>query len=263
MEHAYSLCEAMEFFLRERPVIAPSVSRIYLGSYFCDRYYCGISDGVWSGCFDYIRQHGAVAVLVIPTPSQQRLAEVKHRTDALLEQYDDLICELVVNDHGMLNWVTAGFPTKPIWLGRTMDKELRDPRYPLPGSHQKLLGQLEHGLCGRKNLIGVETDVPRIDGEATCPSGKMLGIHTPFAYMSMGRICELASIGLPPSEKFQLYRKCRRQCMDHWLWYTQNELSFLKYGRAVYTPVSQESAVPVDANVRIIESILAAQVGES
>lgn len=262
MEYAYSLCEAMEFFLRELPEIPPQVTRIYLGSYFCDRYYCGISDGVWRECFDWVRQHGLGAVLVIPTPSQHRLAEVKRRTDALLEKYDDCIREIVVNDHGMLNWVCAAFPDKALWLGRTMDKEPRDPRYPLPGSHQKLLGQLEQGLFGQEKLIGVETDVPCVDGEAVCPSGKLLGIHTPYAYLSMGRICELASIGIPPSEKFQLYRGCRRQCMNHWLWYTQNESSFLKYGRAVYTPVSQESAIPAGANVRMIESVLTAQVGE-
>lgn len=261
LQYAYSLCDAMEFCVKERPEIPTHAEAIYLGSYFCDRYYCGISESVWNDCFDAIGRHRVAAVLVIPTPSQQRLAAVKEKTEALMERYGGQIREVVVNDNGMLAWFSERYPDKALWLGRTMDKELRDPRYSLPGTHSKLREQVDAGLCVQGNIVGVETDVTHTDEKQGDISGCRLGIHTPFAYLTMGRICEFASIGLPPSEKFQIYRPCRRQCMSNWTWYEQNTLSFLKHGRAVYTPVSGGLPQNRNANVRIIESVLPAKVG--
>lgn len=262
IQYAYSLCDAMEFFLKERPVIGSRTEKIYLGSYFCDRYYCSTPASVWRDCFDIIRKHSADAVLVVPTPSQQRLAEVKKRTEELMEQYSEQIHEIVVNDGAMLEWFSSQFPDQSIWLGRTMDKELRDPRYFLPGAHKKLLEQVDTGFYSQANILGVETDMTNLNTQLHSVSAFQLGIHTPFAYLSMGRICEFASIGFPPSEKFQLYRPCRRQCMSYWIWCEQDTLSFLKHGRAVYTPVTGEIPLNHDANIRIIESVLSAKVGD-
>lgn len=100
-------------------------------------------------------------------------------------------------------------------------------------------------------------DLSSLDPAQLPSSGCRLGIHTPLVYLTMGRICEFAAIGLPTPEKFQLYRPCRRQCVSNWLLEEQGGSVFFKHGRAVYTPASGKPTLPPEANIRLIESILA------
>ena len=261
IHYAYDLCDAMEYFAEGQPPLPEHTELLYVGSYFCDRYYCSTSPRIWEECFAVARDRGVAAVLVIPTPSQALLGTLKKQTHALMDAYGELIQEVVVNDSGMLEWVTVNYPEIGIWLGRTMDKELRDPRYYLPGIHGKLLEQVEHRWHNRWKILGVESDVTQLSPNDYPISHYGLGIHVPFAYLTMGRICEFGSIGLPAGEKFQLYRPCNRQCMSHWMWFEQNAQCFLKHGRAVYIPVFGELGETDSANIRMIESVLAAKVG--
>lgn len=258
VQHAYDLCDAMEYFLTASTTISPQVQFTYLGSYFCDRYFCHTPDNVWQMCFQRIRDHGSSAVLVIPTPSQQRLTIIKQRITFLLEKYDAQIQEIVVNDPGMVTWIASTYPQKSLWLGRIMDKELRDPRYSLPRMHKKLLEQAKD-----EQFVGVEVDISQLDPALLPVADCRLGIHTSLVYLTMGRICEFSAIGLHMSEKFQMYRPCYRQCISNWLREEQGGYVFFKHGRAVYTPVSEKSALAPNANVRLIESILGEKFRDS
>lgn len=255
VQYAYDLCDAMEFFLTAHHTISAQKQFVYLGSYFCDRYFCHTPDKVWQMCFQRIQDYGAFAVLVIPSPSQQQLTITKQRIASLLENYGDQIQEIVVNDPGMLLWITSTYPEKALWLGRIMDKELRDPRYSLPQIHKKLWEQADN-----EQFAGVEIDLFQLDPALLPESGCRLGIHTSLVYLTMGRICEFSAIGLPVAEKFQLYRPCRRQCVSNWLWEKQGDHAFLKHGRAVYTPVFEKPTLTPDANIRLIESVLIEKV---
>ena len=263
IHYAYNLCDAMEFFTERHFVLPEHTEQMYLGSYFCDRYYCNTSPRIWQECFAAARKQGVTGVLVIPTPSQCLLEVLKRQTENLMDSYGEQIREVVVNDNGMLEWIAAQYPRIGIWLGRTMDKELRDPRYCLPGVHGKLLEQVERGWHSRGRILGVESDVTDVSANDFPVSHYGLGIHVPFAYLTMGRICEFGSIGLPTEEKFQLYRPCKRQCMSHWMWFEQNAQCFLKHGRAVYTPVMGELGKNHPANIRVIESVLSVKTGET
>lgn len=255
VQHAYDLCDAMEFFLTACNAISPQVQFVYVGSYFCDQYFCQTPNKVWQMCFQRIKDHGASAVLVIPTPSQQRLAVIKQRIACLMEKYGDQIQEIVVNDPGMMSWITSTYPEKALWLGRIMDKELRDPRYDLPQIHKKLWEQADD-----ERFVGVEMDLFRLNPDLIPELGCRLGIHTSLVYLTMGRICEFSAIGFPTAEKFQLYRPCRRQCVSNWQWEEQGDHVFLKHGRAVYTPAAEKPTLASDANVRLIESVLIEKV---
>lgn len=251
VQYAYDLCDAIEYFLSSCGTIPSHAQFVYLGSYFCDHYFCGIPDNVWQMCFQRIQDYGASAVLVIPTPSQRQLPTIKQRVLTLMDTYCGQIKDIVVNDPGMVTWFTSVYPKKNLWLGRTMDKELRDPRYPFPKMHKKLWEQADDD-----RFAGVEIDISSFDSTQIPASGCRLGIHTSLVYLTMGRICEFAAIGLPTTEKFQLYRSCNRQCVSNWLREELGEYVFLKHGRAVYTPASNKPTLPPEANVRLIESIL-------
>lgn len=256
IEHAYSLCDAMELAQSGALTLPAGTSLIYVGAYFCDHYFCHTPAAVWDACFSLAQRHSCGAVLVVPTPSQTQLEAVKETILRLVRAYPDVLREIVLNDYAMLLWAQETLPALPRWCGRTMSKDMRDPRYALPSQEVKLLQYAQDGALPGSPVIGVEADLL---SRPALPEDRrlMLAAHVPLACVTMGRICELGSIGRPLHEKFRLTTRCRRQCTDNWLTYENNGCTFLKYGRAVYTPNDQVTALLPDQLVRVIHSALA------
>lgn len=254
---AYSYCDAMD--MAEKNDIAYYAELIYVGSYFCDKYFCRISENSWDTVFRKIESKHKSAVLVIPTPSQNMLAQTKKNVDKLILRYSDIITDIVVNDFAMLRYASEAY-NKKIWCGRTMSKEIRDPRYQMDFRSLKLYEHISNG-----DKFGIDSPIYGIEADMTAPlsiefNDKLkLGIHFPLAYVTFGRHCEIGSADLPLEGKFRLDNPCKGQCEKSWIAYSDGE--FYKYGRAVYCENSKLVGKFLDnSNVRIIESAVAEKI---
>lgn len=262
IKQSYSLCDSMELALTSSLILPPETTSLYVGSYFCDRYFCTTPGKVWNAAFALARECREGAVLVIPTPSQAYLAQVKALTLQLASKYADVLHEIVLNDYAMLQWAQETLPALPRWCGRTMSKDLRDPRYSLPSQEVKLLEAAEKGELWNLQVIGVEADL--VTAPAIFRNRQMiLAVHLPLAYVTTGRLCEFGSIGKPLHEKFRLSSNCKRQCTDNWLTYENHGFSFLKYGRAVFTSNEHIETLLPPQQLRIIRSALADHLKET
>lgn len=254
-QYAYSFCDAMNL---SSVCKVPEISEyIYLGSYFCDRYFCGISEKVWNDAFSMIREIGKKAVLVIPTASQKQLNQVKQITETILNNYSDAVSEISANDFAMLQWISS-FSDVKLWCGRTMSKETRDPRCDIPRQTAKLYERVSEMKVFGIKIAGVEID-PVYPVDVNISENVILGIHVPYAYITFGRHCEIGSYGAELERKFRIDRNCGRQCESNWILY-ENE-KFFKYGRTVYSDNSSIiSGISEYRNIRIIDSAISEKI---
>lgn len=249
IEYAINYSDAME----QMPDWLPDqYAWVYLGAYFCDRYFVTTSPALWKSCFENAQKQRKKVALVIPTASQNNLALLKERTRTIINRYNVVIQELVVNDYGMLEWVQEQFPEIPVWLGRTMNKELRDIRYSYTTCHTKIYEQLEAGYIQCSSVLGVEVDQTVTD-EIRIQEGKhRIAVHCAWIYHSMCRICEFASIDAPLDKKFRLFQPCKRECIHNSISYDNYGFHFVKYGRAVYAPVQEYAFSDYHGTIRMI-----------
>lgn len=244
MQYAYSLCDCME---EPEKIESESIRRaeyLYMGSYFCDLYFIGISQSMWEESLSFARRTKKTAVLVAPTPSQRNMEKLKDIICRLLRENGDVLKEVVVNDFGMLRFIDGLGLGLSVWCGRLMSRETRDPRYPQFAQSNKLSRRMEDGtLCGI-SVKGLELDT--LGKETGRIADKiMVSFHIPYTYITMGRYCELGSIGFPPEKKFRLWDTCSRSCRHFWNEYRNDHADFLKYGRAVYA----EGMQPPEGNI--------------
>lgn len=254
-QHAYNVCDMMECLLEDDCIIPACVEWVYLGSYFCDLYFCRTPRSVWKKCFDKVKELGKRIVLVIPTPSQKQLAPLKLLVNKLISEFSEEIDEMVLNDYAMLAFAEQHFPNIKRWEGRMLSKETRDPRYSPNEQSAKQFERAIHNDLFGFSVMGVEAD-PVAPINVVETGECMLALHTPYAYVSMGRICEFGSIGMQLVDKFRLDHTCGRQCIQNWLLYENHGCKFVKYGRAIFTPNEDVVARCSQGNFRIIHSAL-------
>lgn len=254
----YSYCDVMDDAMQNE--YPEDIELIYVGSYFCDRYFCGISEKCWDTVMRKAIERQISVALVIPTPSQSHLGNLKSIADKLLERYAGVINEVVVNDFAMLKYISK-YDSLKIWCGRTMSKDIRDPRYTTEQRNCKLYEHICAGeIMGTDHTIyGVEVDVVGPLSVASS-QGVMLGVHIPIAYITFGRHCEIGSSELPIEEKFRLDKCCSRQCEKNWMIYSEG--AFIKYGRTVYCDnLSIIKNIPDSAYIRLIKNAIADKIG--
>lgn len=255
MTYGYSLCDVMEIVECKNFLLSDQAEYIYIGSEFCDQYYVQTSTDLWEKCFKMVKEKRRQGILVVPVPSQKRLKKVKEKTDFILNTYGEWIQEIVVNDFAMLQWMTQ-ISEKPLWCGRMLSKEPRDPRHIEQKQVSKLYERAENDMLFGVSVKGVEIDnvnLAKVHFANSC----IAGIHVPYAYVSMSRICELGSIGYQIDQKFRLTNGCKRQCLSYYQEYTNKNIQFLKFGQAVYTNSQHLSeAILQNENIRIIYSAI-------
>ena len=105
----------------------PRCERIYAGSYFCENYFCGLYDQFHESLRQLCQRYDLAATLVVPIVGQAFLQRVDARIDEILNRFDDVYDEVVVND------VAAFFELqqrtdKRLGLGRLCGEVLRHRR---------------------------------------------------------------------------------------------------------------------------------------
>ena len=105
------------------------VKRIYIGSYFCGRYFLSLNLDMLQRLSEWCEENKMQVTLVIPIFSQSLLHSAKEKVAIILGLFGEHIDEITINDYGMLSYIAETYP-KSIQIGRLMNKDCRDPRHP-------------------------------------------------------------------------------------------------------------------------------------
>lgn len=242
----------------------PYCERIYVGSYFCDDYFCALGSGLpggtlhgsgpssnnlhGSGFHDAMRElclrHGLRATLVVPIFGQTLLEEGERAIAETMERFGDVYDEIVANDVASFLNLDARFG-KRMGIGRLFSKEPRDVRIETMmerhATPELSAEAMECAAAVKRNgtapvveldPVAAVVDASRILEEAP---GATIAVHLPLCYATTGRNCTVASTDLPIEEKFRPGRRCALECLDtRQRWRTGEGASYLKHGRTFF-----------------------------
>ena len=221
--------------------------RMYVGDEFCLH---RLPDPEELGGF--VRQANelswAVTLLTPPVTDEglEKCAPLFDRLDG-----PHLGAEVVVNDWGALQYVREKHPCLPVSLGRLLNKGFKDPRLPDAGTMERvseeaadLLNRCTFDFARfqeemvRLKVSRLERDLlpygtPRLE----IPEGLGVSVYFPFGYVTMGRVCWLATFEHTGTRKFSLAKGCPRTCRDMSLRLKDAQRNLLLYqeGNAIFS----------------------------
>ncbi|SET32631.1 hypothetical protein [[Clostridium] polysaccharolyticum] len=212
--------------------------RIYIGTSFCGKYFLHQQDGLLKEIFAMCQDKELCVTLVIPTFSEGDLEEGKKKIAHILELGANLIDEITVNDVGALRYEEQF--QKKMNLGRLFMKDYRDPRYTeyfqIPWKPKMFTDYMKEILV-KYNVQGCEMDMThKLMDFSQMPKELTAGIHIPYTYQTVGRICEYASIQKEVAKKFRANDACQENCASHLLKYvvSDGDMEYVRFGRTIY-----------------------------
>lgn len=215
--------------------------RIYIGSYFCGKYFIHMNTEYLDHMLETILSEGKekpAITLVVPMFGQRDLEEGKQKLAKLLDQYREVIDEITVNDYGMLTYIGEVYDY-PMNIGRLLMKDYRDPRYVdyyQSTMQPKIFTDYFKRLRKKYRIQGVELDPTHVSIDLSeAPEDLVIGVHGPFCYITMGQTCEFASVNKTIDHKYRPNSECGNECVHyHILYHPQEDVEWMRLGRAVY-----------------------------
>ena len=207
------------------------VSRLYIGSSFCSRYFLHMPfmEGIKTLCA--FRKWKIT--LALPVFSQKDLENGKKAIREFLSFYRETD-EITCNDPGMLQWIRNNLPDVDVHMGQLFFKDQRDPRYSLlPVGQSRLSFPLPDGVKGIElSPVNTKLILPDFDLPGAC-----IAVHQPFCFISTGNICKFASVSAPPEQKFRPNAACAQQCGSMFETYSVkgSDDTWYRIGRTIYT----------------------------
>lgn len=246
-----SLCEVMEHIYGVEPhfeKIIECVSkvagynqceRIYIGSSFCGQYFLHLSEVLIEQLMKVCQEKEIKVTLVVPIFTQKHLKKGKEKIDHLISWYKEIIDEITVNDYGMLLYVHKTYKEIGLNLGRLFMKDYREPRYEdYFNSVLKPKGFNNYlkSLVKTYSIKGIEFDpTHRIIDFSEKPEEVEIGIYAPYAYITVGQICEVGGISKPIEQKFRPNEPCALECYKYRMQYfIEGERDWRRIGKAIY-----------------------------
>lgn len=251
-EECISLCEILEYVHGIEPdfsnmidrichaAIYEKCQRVYIGSSFCGQYFLHLSYRLLGELMTVCTKRQIKMTLVVPIFTEKHLEEGKAQVERLLEKFDQEIDEITVNDYGMMEYISKYYPEKRLNMGRLFMKDYREPRYEAYfNSTLKPKGftnQLRE-LVKKYNICHIEFDPThrKIDFSEK-PESVEIGLYAPYAYITVGQICEVSGISKPIEKKFRPNEPCGAECYQHPMRYfvEDNSRDWRRVGRAIY-----------------------------
>lgn len=212
--------------------------RIYIGSYFCGKYFLQMLEADIKNLKAFCEERARKVTLVIPVFSEKDLALGLSKIHEIMDLLGDVLDECTFNDFGMMAYLSRTYEVK-LNLGRLLMKDYRDPRYPEYFNmvyKPKLFHEYMDDWIKNYNITGIEMDPTHGTVDLSeAKEGITLAIHLPYCYMTMGRICEYASIHKEIDQKFRPNMECHKECMENFIEYDlQDERRWIRVGRAIY-----------------------------
>lgn len=241
MEHVYGLEPRFEKIIEciNRVAGYSRCERIYIGSSFCGQYFLHLSDSLIKELMTVCKQKGIKVTLVLPIFTQKNLKKGKEKVEALLGAYEEIIDEITVNDYGMLVYIHETYKQMGLNLGRLFMKDYREPRYEdYFNSVLKPKGFNNYlkALIKCYEIKGIEFDpTHRIIDFSEKPEGIEIGIYAPYAYITVGQICEVGGISKPIEKKFRPNEPCALECHKHRMrYFLEDNRDWRRIGKAIY-----------------------------
>lgn len=240
MEHLYEADSTLNDIIDEANKMAgfEKCERIYIGSYFCSQYFIHLSNEILRKLGMVCKERGIRVTLVIPTFSEKDLEKGKERVEIYKTDLGTCTDEMTVNDYGMLVYISQNYDIK-LNMGRLFMKDYRDPRYEEYFNQTlqpKIFTTYLKDLIKKNKISGLEFDpTHRAIDLSEKPEGIHIGIHEPYCYMTVGHICEFASIHKEIDKKFRPNTSCQRECTSHIMRYNLHDgHNWIRVGRAIY-----------------------------
>lgn len=233
--------------IKEKESMNP-YKRIYIGSYFCAEYFMNLSSHRITKILSELSNNDESIkysiTLVVPIFTQKNFKEAKTLIEKLMNEFNQNIDEITINDYGMLKYVHDQFQVEKkfnvkINAGRILSKDYREPRYPDYFNQEwvpKILNSYAEKIFKQYGVSGLEFDLThRVLNFKNQEQSFDLAIHTPFAYMTTGKICEYASINSDVKQKFRPNKSCTLECNNCLIQYdVSNERNWFRLGRTIY-----------------------------
>ncbi len=245
-----NFCEILENIMSAAPEVKTAIEnamelagyteceRIYVGSYFCSQYILNLSAELIKKVVMEAKAMGMKITLVLPMFTEKDLESGKDKIHEFSSYFHKEVDEITVNDYGMMEYIHKKYQI-PLNLGRLMFKDYRDPRYEEYYRHSskpKYFTKRLMQICKQYQVTGLELDITheRID-LSDAPSKIKLAVHVPYSYMTVGMVCEFASIPYEITKKFRPNLSCHKECLRNRISYHMLEdRKYLKIGRTVY-----------------------------
>jgi len=213
-----------------------SPEKVYCGSYFCGMFFLHFVNNQLEIIKGICRSRKIKIVLVIPVFSQSILDEGKNAVQNAADSLgDDLDC-IVVNDYGMLNYISKEYGDTCIGLGRLFAKDSRDFRYDELRNRNMKSSFIEGSLRDiaeeyKVSFIELDNIYECIDENALTDMHVVL--HTPYVYQSVGHICCYANMEGDANDIFIANKKCGCSCSGNLITYGTGKEQIIRLGRAV------------------------------
>lgn len=245
-----NFCEILENIISVDPKVETAIQkamelagytecdRIYVGSYFCSQYVLNLPSNLIKKVVMGAKQMGIKVTLVLPMFTEKDLTRGKEKIEGFSSYFHKEIDEITVNDYGMLAYIHQKYQID-INLGRLLFKDYRDPRYEeyyRQTSKPKYFTDHLQQICEQYHVTGLELDITheRLN-LSDAPEGILLSIHVPYTYMTVGMVCEFASIPYEVSNKFRPNLSCKKECLRNRIdYYLLEDRKYIKIGRTVY-----------------------------
>ena len=220
--------------------------RIYVGDEFC--LHRLVDPQGLEAIVRMARDRSRAVTLLTPPVTDEGL----ERCAVLFDRLEDshLEAEVVVNDWGALQFLRERHPSLPVSLGRLLNKGFKDPRLQNAGAFARLSEEAAELLdrctfdsyrfqeeMARRGVSRLERDLlPHGTPRWETLGGLGTSVYFPFGYVTMGRVCWLASFERGETKKFSLSETCRHTCRDLFLGLTdkRRNLALLQDGNAIF-----------------------------
>lgn len=251
-ENCLDFCEILSYLLKKKLDLKKiyetakkqagydTCERIYFGSSFCGKYFLHQRKQVIEELKELCQKEGMHLTMTVPVFSQSDLAAGKEKIKELCEICQDVMDEITVNDYAMVVYL-AGQCRQNLNLGRIFTKDYRDPRYKEYFSQTwfpKIFTAYLKNFLYKYKIAGIEFDpTHELIDLSQLPEKITAGVHEPYCYMTMGRICQYASFSYASIEKkFRANMPCGEECQDTVIVYDAEEekQKFIRIGRAVF-----------------------------
>ena len=213
------------------------IDEIFIGSYFCEKYFLHLTKDIVVKIMDLCRTIGCKFSLVVPMSSEKDLQRVKDNIATIVQVLSTNVSSIVVNDFGMMEYIARKY-AYPIVFGRLLYKQLRDSRYETLKDENppyEICSQQLHNLIKEYPIKAFELDAVGKNAIIHNSFGYEVYAHSPMVYMSTGMVCEYASAGLSNTDKFRPNVSCAHQCSRYCTEYVgANNKHFYKFGRTIY-----------------------------
>lgn len=208
----------------------PSFKRLYFGAEFCQRLIP--SPARLEKALEFCRAKNIKFSLVTPLVTNQGLAQLKPLFK-IISEFDGEK-EVVVNDWGVLHFLTKHYNFFSLVLGRLLNKQKRDPRikqfWPKwPREAKKYfklaLGEslFTAGLFKPFKLNRIELD-NLLQGIKRQNLRVKASLYYPFVYLSTTRYCLTAMAFSQETFKRKTSFLCGKKCREHHFFFTSKDM---------------------------------------